>query len=172
MLINVHFTSHESLYESESSCLFSEIDESCFSLIHLHSGPRLALRSASSWCYEVPRTTLKFDERAFSFACPCESNSLPAALQKHPNTNTFKNSLEHSFPSTYLFWFILISQFLGNFILIYLHVMRRWLYWCKRRTRNDTFVFVNFAALSLVCCYSFRLSQRCFILLAELMELF
>ena len=42
---------------------------------------RQALRSTSSNRYEVPRTRLKFGERAFSFAGPSAWNSLPPVLQ-------------------------------------------------------------------------------------------
>jgi len=55
---------------------------------------RQALRSSNSLRYEVPRTKLKFGERAFSFAGPSAWNSLPADLQKQSDTRTFKKLLK------------------------------------------------------------------------------
>jgi hypothetical protein len=55
---------------------------------------RQSLRSASSRRFEVPRTTLKFGERSFSFAGPSAWNSLPADLQKETNVETFKKNLK------------------------------------------------------------------------------
>jgi len=50
---------------------------------------RQALRSANSQRNEVPRTKLKFDERAFSFAGPSARNSLPSDLQKQSDIKSF-----------------------------------------------------------------------------------
>ena len=55
---------------------------------------RQALRSASSNRYEVPRTRLKFEERAFSFAGPSAWNSLAPVLQAQSDSKTFKKLLE------------------------------------------------------------------------------
>jgi len=55
---------------------------------------RQALRSANSQRYEVPRTKLKFGERAFSFAGPSAWNSLPSDLQKQSDIKTFKKLLK------------------------------------------------------------------------------
>lgn len=55
---------------------------------------RQALRSASGKRYEVPRTRLKFDERAFSFAGPSAWNSLPPFLQTQSDSKTFKKLLK------------------------------------------------------------------------------
>lgn len=55
---------------------------------------RQALRSASSNRYEVPRTKLKFGERAFSFAGPSAWNSLPPVLQAQSDSKTFKKLLK------------------------------------------------------------------------------
>ena len=55
---------------------------------------RQALRSSNSLRYEVPRTRLKFGERAFSFAGPSAWNSLPAYLQTQSDTKTFKKLLK------------------------------------------------------------------------------
>jgi len=46
----------------------------------------------------VPRTVLKFGERAFSYAAPVAWNSLPDELHMLSNTNTFCKQLK-----TYLF---------------------------------------------------------------------
>jgi len=80
---------------------------------------RLALRSASSRRYEDPLTALMFDEREFSFARPCAWNSLPADLQEQSNAKTLKQTVKNVLiPFSTFIDFILISQFLGNFILI------------------------------------------------------
>ncbi len=55
---------------------------------------RQALRSASSNRYEVPRTRLKFGERAFSFAEPSAWNFLPPVLQAQSDSKTFKELLK------------------------------------------------------------------------------
>jgi len=55
---------------------------------------RQALRSANSQRYEVPRTKLKFGERAFSFAGPTAGNSLPSDLQKQSDIKSFENLLK------------------------------------------------------------------------------
>ncbi len=59
---------------------------------------RQPLRSASSKRYEIPRTKLKFGERAFSFAGPSAWNSLPPVLQTQSDSNTFEKLL-----TTFLF---------------------------------------------------------------------
>jgi len=53
---------------------------------------RQALRSANSQRYEVPRTKLKFGERAFSFAGPTAWNSLPSDLQNNRILSHLKSS--------------------------------------------------------------------------------
>ena len=55
---------------------------------------RRGKRSASSQRYEVPRTVLKFGERAFSYAAPVAWNSLPDELHMLSNTNTFCKQLK------------------------------------------------------------------------------
>jgi len=63
---------------------------------------RQRLRSASSSRYEVPRTVLKFDERAFSSAAPSAWNSLPSELQELSNIDAFKKQLKfHLFSRAY-----------------------------------------------------------------------
>jgi len=53
-----------------------------------------ALRSATNNEMLVPRSWLKFSERAFSIAAPRASNSLPADLRATVNTGTFKKKLK------------------------------------------------------------------------------
>ena len=48
------------------------------------------LRSASSNCYEVPRTRLKFGDRAFSIAGPTAWHSLPKEITAIASTEQFK----------------------------------------------------------------------------------
>jgi len=55
---------------------------------------RQALHSANSQRYEVPRTKLKFAERAFSFAGPSAWNSLPSDLQKQSDIKSCKKLLK------------------------------------------------------------------------------
>jgi len=55
---------------------------------------RRGLRSASSQRYEIPRTALKFGERAFSFAGPSAWNILPVEVQKQSVTKVFKRQLK------------------------------------------------------------------------------
>jgi hypothetical protein len=58
---------------------------------------RQALRSASSLRYEIPRTKLKFGERAFSFTGPSAWNSLPPDLQKQSDSKIFFKKLLKTF---------------------------------------------------------------------------
>ena len=63
---------------------------------------RQHLRSASSRHYDIPPTSLKFGERAFSYAAPVAWNSLPGELQRLDDTNTFKKQLKsHLFTSAF-----------------------------------------------------------------------
>ena len=55
---------------------------------------RSRLRSSSSDRYEQPRTRLKLDQRAFSYAAPAAWNSLPQTLQQMSNTDSFKRHLK------------------------------------------------------------------------------
>jgi len=55
---------------------------------------RRILRSADSQRYEIPRTSLKFEERAFSFAGPSAWNSLPAYLHEQSDTKLFRAQLK------------------------------------------------------------------------------
>ena len=77
---------------------------------------RQSLRSASSRWFEVPRTTLKFGERSFSFAGPTAWNSLPADLQKETDIKTFKKHLKT----------ILFSRAFSCAWTFNVAVMRRW----------------------------------------------
>jgi hypothetical protein len=52
------------------------------------------LRSACSQRYEIPRTALKFGERAFLFAGPTAWNSLPSYLHEQSDSKLFKAQLE------------------------------------------------------------------------------
>jgi len=53
-----------------------------------------ALRSATNNDMVVPRSRLKFGERAFSIAAPRAWNSIPADLRATLNTATFKKNLK------------------------------------------------------------------------------
>jgi hypothetical protein len=55
---------------------------------------RQGLRSADSQRYEIPRTALKFGERAFSFAGPSAWNDLPDEIQEQSDTDIFKGQLK------------------------------------------------------------------------------
>jgi hypothetical protein len=55
---------------------------------------RRSLRSASSQRYEVPRTSLKFGERCFSFAGPTAWNTLTPELHNQSDTSIFKKQLK------------------------------------------------------------------------------
>jgi len=56
-----------------------------------------ALRSATNNDMLVPRSRLKFGERAFNIAAPTAWNSLPADLRATVNTGTFKKETEDVF---------------------------------------------------------------------------
>jgi len=55
---------------------------------------KAALRSYSSGDYIIPRTTLKFGERAFAVAAPRAWNRLPTTLKFMRSTDTFKRHLK------------------------------------------------------------------------------
>jgi len=55
------------------------------------------LRSATKSDLQVPRTRLKFGERAFSVAAPKAWNDLPLHLCAITNTDTFKRRLKTHF---------------------------------------------------------------------------
>ena len=59
---------------------------------------RVSLRSASRRDLDVPRTRLKFGERAFSVAAPLVWNRLPSDIRDISSTPLFKKKLK-----TYLF---------------------------------------------------------------------
>jgi len=59
---------------------------------------RRGLRSESSQQYEVPRTTLKIGERAFSFAGPAAWNTLTPDLHNLLDTYIKKNLITHITP--------------------------------------------------------------------------
>ena len=56
--------------------------------------PQRALRSATNNDMVVPRSRLKFGERAFSIAAPRAWNSIPADLRATLNTATLKKNLK------------------------------------------------------------------------------
>jgi hypothetical protein len=62
------------------------------------------LRSASSSRYVLPRTSLRFGERAFSFAAPSAWNDLPEELRRISDSNAFKKQLKsYLFSRAYTF---------------------------------------------------------------------
>ena len=55
---------------------------------------RARIRSASSLCYEQPRTRLKLGERSFTFAGPVAWNTLLSSVQELSDTESFNRHLK------------------------------------------------------------------------------
>jgi len=58
---------------------------------------RIRLRSATSINYSVPRTRMKFGDRAYSVAGPVVWNSIPAAVHDGDTVSSFKRKLKTLF---------------------------------------------------------------------------
>ena len=101
---------------------------------------RSRLDSATSNCYKVPKTHLKFREGAFSFLGPTAWNNLSKEFKEICETIKFKSRVK-------TYWFTLaFTNILSCFQLIYL-VLRLWsqggdvtnwtILGCKRHIRNS-----------------------------------
>ena len=81
---------------------------------------RVSLRPASRRDLDVPRTRLKFGERAFSVAAPLVWNRLPSDIRDISSTPLFKKKLK-----TYLFSVAYPWQFILFYVSIVLYLRLR-----------------------------------------------